>query len=364
MSFLSKPFFKKYLLPGFVFQGVLIAGGYGTGRELVEYFMKYGPLGGILGMFAITTVLWAVILAVTFEFSRKFRAYDYRTLMLKIIGPFWVVFEILYLILLLLVLAVVGAAAGVLLRDNFGVPYIFGVIFMLASIGFLTFKGGALIEKVLSSWSIFIYVVYALFLIAALLKFGPEIQKTLSRAEILPQWALGAFKYALYNMAVIPSVLFCVNHIETRKEAIFSGIIASFIGILPGFFFFLAVLGDYPGVVAKEAPAFFVLQKIGIPLLLVAFLIVLFGTLIQTGTGFIHAFNERIRSALQAKGRTFPDWQRPVVAIILLLLSTGVSAFGLINLVAKGYGSISWGIFVVYFVPLMTIGLYKIIKRS
>jgi uncharacterized membrane protein YkvI len=364
MSFLNRPFFKKYLLPGLVFQGVLIAGGYGTGRELVEYFMKYGPLGGILGMFGITTVMWAVILAVTFEFSRKFRAYDYRTLLLKIIGPFWIVFEVLYLTLLIIVLAVVGSAAGILLRENFGVPYIFGVILMLASIGFLTFKGGALLEKFLSSWSIFIYLVYGLFLIAALVKFGPEIQKTLSGAEILPRWGLGAFKYALYNMGVIPSVLFCVNHIETRKEAIFSGMIASVIGILPGFLFFIAVLGDYPQVVSKEAPAFFVLQKIGIPLLLGAYLIVLFGTLIQTGTGFIHAFNERIRSALQAKGKRFPDWQRPVVAVFLLLLSLGISTFGLINLVAKGYGSISWGIFLFYFVPLMTIGLYKIIKAS
>lgn len=39
--------FRKYFLPGLVFQGVLIAGGYGTGRELVEYFMKYGTKGGI-----------------------------------------------------------------------------------------------------------------------------------------------------------------------------------------------------------------------------------------------------------------------------------------------------------------------------
>ncbi len=28
--------FQRYLLPGFVFQSVVIAGGYGTGRELVE----------------------------------------------------------------------------------------------------------------------------------------------------------------------------------------------------------------------------------------------------------------------------------------------------------------------------------------
>ena len=40
-------FFKKYLLPGFVFQSVVIAGGYGTGRELVEFFLVHSPLAGL-----------------------------------------------------------------------------------------------------------------------------------------------------------------------------------------------------------------------------------------------------------------------------------------------------------------------------
>ena len=39
-----------YLLPGFIFQSVVIAGGYGTGRELVEFFLTQGPLGGLLGI--------------------------------------------------------------------------------------------------------------------------------------------------------------------------------------------------------------------------------------------------------------------------------------------------------------------------
>ena len=53
-------------MPGLVFQGVLIGGGYGTGREIVEYFMQWGPLGGLLGLFFISLPVWAVILAVTF----------------------------------------------------------------------------------------------------------------------------------------------------------------------------------------------------------------------------------------------------------------------------------------------------------
>lgn len=235
---------------------------------------------------------------------------------------------------------------------------------MLASIGFLTFKGAGLLEKFLSGWSIFIYLVYGLFLAAAIWKFGPEIKNHLSAGQILPGWGLGGFKYALYNMGVIPSVLFCLGQIETRKEAILSGFLASLIGILPGFLFFIAVLGSYPTIIAEEAPAFFVLQKLHLPALLVAYLVMLFGTLIQTGTGFIHAFNQRLEATLKARGKKLLPWHRPAVALTLLLVSVGVAGFGLINLVAKGYGSISWGIFLSYFVPLMTIGVYKIIRRT
>ena len=52
MSILSSKRFQKYFVPGIVFQSCVIAGGYGTGRELVEYFMGYGPKGGLLGNYA------------------------------------------------------------------------------------------------------------------------------------------------------------------------------------------------------------------------------------------------------------------------------------------------------------------------
>lgn len=361
---MNSSFFKKYILPGIIFQSVLIAGGYGTGRELVEYFMKYGPLGGILGMFTVTLVTWSIVLAVTFEFSRKFRAYDYRTFFMKLIGPFWFIFEILYLITMLIVLAVIGSAAGIILRDSFGIPYIVGVIIILASIGFLTFKGTSLIEKILSGWSFFIYVVYTLFLIVALLKFGPQIQENLLSGVIVSEWIEGGFKYALYNMSVITAVFFCLTHIETRKEAISAGFLGALIGILPAFLFYVSVLGQYPDVLSEEVPAIFMLQKAGVPSMMILFQIALFGTLIETGTGFIHAVNERIQTALRARGKEFPSWQRPIIALAFLLVSLGISTFGLIDLVAKGYGNLSKGFFFIFFLPLMTIGVYKAFRRS
>lgn len=364
MVFLRSAFFKKYLLPGFVFQSVIIAGGYGTGRELVEYFLNYGPLGGLLGMFLISMLMWSIIMAVTFEFARKFKAYDYRTFFMKLLGRFWFLFEVIYIVFLFIVLAVIGSAAGVILRDNFGLPYLLGVMIMLAAVGFLTFKGSRIIENFLSLWSMVLYFIYIIFFVVALMKFGPSIQQNLAGGAILPGWAVSAFKYAFYNLATIAAVLFCLNHIETRREAVVAGLLCGPIGIIPAFLFFIAVLGNYPEVLPVEIPAVYVLQKAGIPALLALFQVMLFGTLIETGTGMIHSVNQRIQATLQARGQELRQRFRPLVASVFLLVALGISTFGLINLIAKGYGTASWGFLVVYIVPLLTIGMYRIMRAG
>lgn len=363
MRSLNSRFFKKYLLPGFVFQSVIIGGGYGTGREIVEYFLKFGPLGGLLGM-ALTTLMWSLLLALVFEFSRIFRAYNYRTFFHSLLGRFWIVFEVIYLLYMLIVLAVVGSAAGILLRDNFRIPYLVGVCMMFGAVGYLTFRGSGLIETFLSVWSFLLYGVYGMFLAVSLIKFGPEIQSQLSAGIALPGWPLGGFKYALYNLGNIAAVLFCLNHIERRKEAITAGLIGGLIGILPGVLFAVAAIGQYPLVLKAEIPAVYILNRAGVTWMLIAFQVVLLGTLIETGTAFIHSVNERIQVVLTSKGRILHRWQRPIVAFILLFIAFGVSTFGLINLIARGYGAASWGFLIVFIAPLLTAGIYRIMKAG
>jgi uncharacterized membrane protein YkvI len=262
----------------------------------------------------------------------------------------------------MIVLGVIASASGIMFQGSLGIPHLAGVLIMMASIGFLTFKGSGLIEKFLSRWSVVLYIVYGFFLVVVIIKFGPQVKANFSTAAIRPKWALGGFKCALYNMGIIPTVFFCITHIETRKEALSAGLIGGVLGILPGVLFFVATVGFYPAVLSEEIPAVYVLQRLGFPLLYVLFQIVLFGTLIESGTGFIHAVNERIQSTLQSKGKEFQSWLRPLVALGLLLVGIGLSSFGIIDLVAKGYGSVSWGFFIIYIVPLMTFGIYKIIK--
>jgi uncharacterized membrane protein YkvI len=227
-------------------------------------------------------------------------------------------------------------------------------------VGFLTFKGSGMIENFLSIWSLLLYAVYITFLVVAFIKFGPAIKSSLTSGNIGSGWILGGFKYALYNLGIIAAVLFCLKHIQTRKQALIAGLLGGPIAIIPGLLFYIAVVGFYPEILPVEIPVVYVLNKAGVPALLILFQIVLFGTLVETGTGFIHSVNERLRSALRARGKDLKQWQRPMVAVIILLIAFGLSTFGLIDLIAKGYGTISWGFFVVFIIPLMTIGIYKI----
>lgn len=360
MKFMQSPTFKKYFVPGIIFQSVVIAGGYGTGRELVEFFLNFGVVGGFIAMVVISTLVWSVVCAATFEFSRVFKAYDYRTFFSKLLGKSWWLYEVCYFVLLLIVLAVIASSAGTILFELFGLPYPVGVIGMMAGVGALVFLGNEAIEKFLSYWSFVLYAVYIIFLVMTFAKFGNNITANFAQGTIEKGWASGGFKYAFYNLGIIPAVLFSVRHIETRKEAIGAGILAGVIGIIPGILLLVAMIAFYPGMLDVAIPTNYILTALNMPLLQIAFQITLFGTLIETGTGFIFAVTNRIDSVYIEKEQTTPSWINPTLTIVLLIAGVFIAKFGLVGLISKGYGTITWGFFIFYVIPVLTIGIRKI----
>jgi len=356
---IERSFFKKYLLPGFIFQSIVIGGGYGTGRELVEFFLKFGPLGGIFGMI-ISTVIWSTVCSVTFELARLTRSYDYRNFTQQLLSRWWGLYEVCYLIMMVLTLSVIAAAAGSIVEGNFSIPYYTGVIGIMICIGLLVFKGTVLIEKVFAIWSFVLYTVYFVFFIWSLSQFLGENSSLLTMLEIKPGWFLSGVKYAGYNMVVIPALLFCIRHIQTSKEAVGAGILAGPIGIIPGFFFYIAMVTQYPQILVQQVPASYLIEVLGSTSFQLIFQIVLLGTLIESGTGVIHAFNERVASVFAEKKKLMPSYLRPLVAIFLLVLAASVAPFGLKKLIAWGYGSAAWGVLFCYVFPALTVGIWKI----
>ena len=351
--------FKRYLLPGVVFQSAVIAGGYGTGREIVEFFLSLGPVPGLAAM-AVSTLMISLVSAATFEFARRFKTYEYRGFFKQLLGPAWGLFELVYVLLLFLVLAVIGAAAGSIAEETFGLPYALGVIVALGAVGALLFYGSPAIERAMAWWSLALYAVYAILLVWSLTRFGPQIGETLAASTIEGPWVLNGIRYAGYNLSAAAVALFVVRHLETRKEAVSAGLLTGLLGMLPAFLFYLAMVAHYPAITEETVPSNLMLEALGSRTFQVVFQIILFGTLIETGTGMIHAVNERLAATWSDRGQALPTWARPAVGGGFLAIALSLTPLGLVGLIAAGYGTITWGFVAFYMVPVLTLGVWKV----
>ena len=124
---------------------------------------------------------------------------------------------------------------------------------------------------------------------------------------------------------------------------------------------FLAMLSQYPQIISESVPVNSILQKIGWDPFKLIFQIVLFGTFIETGVGLIHGFNERILSV----NPKLSDKNRALIGILLLMASIFIAnAIGLIGLIAKGYGALTWGYWIIFVIPVLTIGVHKVLKNE
>ncbi len=357
-------FFQRYLLPGFIYQSVIIAGGYATGREIVEFFFAPGPAGGLLGIIVAMTI-WSVTLAACFELARVTKSFDYQSYFSQTLGRFSVLFEITYMLQIILVLSIVGAAAGELLSANYGVEAIWGTMTMMAAVGVLVFFGSNLIEKFLSVWSILLYMAYGAFVILCINIFGDRIAANFMSVPIGEGWFSGGLSYSGYNLATIPAVLFCIRHINTRKEAISAGLLAGPIAMIPAIFFFVAMMGYYPEIVEQSLPVNYLLNILDVPIFKVIFEIILFGTFIETSTAMIHSINERIAVSYEHRNKKMPRLMRPVIALGILFTAIVLATkFGIVNLIASGYGTLTWVFILLIIPPLFTIGIWKIRKSK
>ena len=354
-------FYHKYLLPGLMFQGVVIGGGYATGRELIEFFLPHGPIGGLLSM-GVAAIVWSLVMAATFELCRITKSYDYKSFFKQLLGRFWFLYEIILMLLMVIVLSVIGAAAGELTYNIFALPTFVGTLGLLIIIGILVFYGNQIIENFMGAWSILLYLCFLTLVVLCFVNFGDDIRANFEVTTVGQGWVLDGVRYAGYNLATVPAVLFCLTHITRRKEAVSAGLLAGIIGMLPAVFLYICMMGEYPAIKDVSIPSSKLLMQLDITWFSVLFQLVLVGTLAQTGVGLIHSVNERFSSTIKDMGKEMPKIARPIIATSLLLIALVLaSEFGLVSLIAKGYGMLTFGFIVVFVVPVLTIGLYKIL---
>ena len=350
----------RYLTPGLVFQSVLIGGGYGTGAEIARYFGSHGLLGGLLGLGAAAAG-WAALCAVTFEFARVFRAYDYGTMMRRLLGRAGILYDLCFYAMLLLVLGVVNATAAAMVHDLTGLPPGAGVALLSLGVVLLALRGTEAIEKALSLWAYVLYAVFLLFLAAVFLRFGDAVAAELRRGEIGPGWLSDGLRYASYNLICVSMILYTLRDLRTRREAVARGVLAGILGAAPAVPLLLAMGSGLPAALASETPVTAIFARLNLPWLYVLYEIALFGTLIETAAGFIKALEDRIERSL-FRGRSF-ELARPLITGMVTALGICVSTFGLTELIDKGYGAICYGALLLFALPMLTAGV-RMLRRE
>lgn len=353
-------FVRIYLVPGAVLQSVNVGGGYGTGRELVEFFGRHGIGNGLLGM-AVATSIMAVTFALSLALAQHYRAYDYRSFFQVLLGRAWFLYEIIVVLLILLVLAVIGAAAGEIIKARLGLPSLLGGAALLVLVVLLNFFGRDVLTRTLAAWSLFLYAVFLAYFVATVAQLGPQMRSAPLSFSADGAWLVSALQYALYNISAIPIVLYAARAIETRRQAVAAGLLGGVIVMFPALLFHLSFLGAWPTVVDEALPVYFMFDQLDVPLLSLLYLVVLFGTFIETGAGDIQGLIERLDGWWRDRGRG--ELGRGVHAAVsagALALAGVLSTAGVVALIADGYGTLAWAFLAVYLVPLFTIGIRRL----
>jgi uncharacterized membrane protein YkvI len=360
----SSSSFKRLWLPAFAFKAVVIGGGYATGRELAQYFLPSGPWGGLKGMF-LATVAWSAICILTFLFAVTTGSHDYRTFFRSLLGLAWPLFDAAYVISTITVLSVFGAAAGAIGHAVFGWPVIAGTIALLAGIVGFSAWGSDSVERLFKYVTILLYSVYAMFLVFGFTEFGGRITHNLSIHEVGGPWAARGLTYAGYNMLGAIAILPVVRHMRSRKDALIAGALCGPLAMLPAVAFFLCMLAYYPTIADQTLPSDYLLAEMHMPAFHFAFQIMILAALLESGTGTVHAVNERVASLCRESGHAFSRGARAVFTCVLLASSVFVAArYGLVDLIAKGYRFLAALLLVVYIIPLLTLGVHRILSRK
>ncbi len=351
---------KRVFLPGIILQSVLIGGGYATGREIVEYGGKFGAGGWISGLAIF--IGFSLMTFLSIEASRYWNVYDYKSLLKKLIGPGWVVFEIVYLLAAVLIIAVMASAAGEILNQTLNLSNWIGVVLIIVIVGFLNYKGEETIAKLETIGSVALFIAYFIFTFTVFTNKGNEI------VQIFKGWNTSYLSaepgtglllwtgilYVGYNLGVYPASFFTFKDIHSRKQSGIAAIVSGLMMTIPWFLTYFAIMAFYPdkAILESTVPWLKMLAQFN-PALIAVFGVVVGWTLIETATGMIHAFIGRIETEANQKGRPLKKITKAYISLAALIASLLLSQIGIIDLVAKGYSMIAYAMIAVYAVPLI-----------
>lgn len=344
-----------------VWFGAHVGGGFATGNQTMNFFVKEGWYTFWMPILIIGII--ALVYRETMIMARNHKAYDYRTLSKKLYEPYdkvlSIVFEICYIIIVLLATggSIAGAAA---LFVDFGLSYNLGVVITGTILFILTIFGANLIRSASSLMTIIIVICLTLIcFIGISANFGNFAELTTTRYSTESIWHalwLG-LKYAGFQAIVWSIVISVCQPLKTDKEINHTTIVGFILNSVMIVLSCMMLFAWLPGTTGETLPILYICKQIGKDWLVFVYTIVLLLAFISTGISCVFGAITRFENLIKVPQNI--TVRRGLLSLCCMIFSMAISLFGLTAIVQIGYGYTGvLGIFVVI-IPVLTVGHMK-----
>lgn len=335
--------FSSYVGPGFA-----------AGTQTVAYFLTKGWVGVIIAPLAcaLLTFIWC---ALTFEFNRVYKPKDFREqsdmiyhnpITRQALGIFKDIFSVIQI--LLVVSGMISAAAAIL-QSMFGIPNIAGTIGFAILMIALTLKGHHLIVKVGNVLTILIIGIVIFIFVIGIGVCWPGAQEFIALKQTPSDygfttgyaWMIMLSVVVLYTCGSNASIPACADNLRSKKDSIMAAAVTAILcgcGTAACTVLFAAGM---PEIQAEKIPMLYIMQEVigagSVAQLLYA--AIALSAMVSTGVIMLFGVSERYQLLM---ARTImpdqtPELRRAIAGIIITLIAVGLSRFGILAIIGKGY---------------------------
>ncbi len=293
--------------------GTVVGAGFATGKEIYEFFTRFGFLG-LIGI-VFSGLLFSLIGTKIMIISHRIKASSYQEFNNYLFGnKFGQLINVLTMIILYGITSVMLSGTGAIFKEQLGVPYFIGIILTLI-ITFIIMAGG--LNGVLGINSLVVPMMLIFSFILWITIDFPSTKPT----QHLYEWTayLNPLLYVAFNLAMAQAVLVPLGKEMDEENTIKWGGILGGLGLTIMLISYHIALASLTNVNSYDIPMAEIIQKFGM-LIHLLFLFVIYGEILTTLVGNVFGLTRQIQSIIHMPEK--------LIVLLILALSFIISLIG------------------------------------
>jgi brp/blh family beta-carotene 15,15'-monooxygenase len=358
----SKASFGTMFAVAAVWFGSHVGGGFATGNQTVQYFVRFGWPTVFMPVLVIGLLGWCYYNGTVM--AKNHQIFRYDDFARELYAPFSsagkIFFDIAFFVLVTVAAGIAIAGGGSLFEELFKLNYYVGITITGLVFFLLTIFGADVVRKASSYITIFILIFLIVLLVPGLSSGSKNIAHLVNTRYMEGSWGqvlwMGLI-YGGFQILVVASIVSTSQNLKTTRDCVGFALIGFILNAVMTALCAIMILGYMPDIASNKLPILTIAKNQNNPFLLYSYSIVLYCAFVSTGVGVVFGLVARFENAILTNmdiGK-----RRALISFSCLLISVIFSLVGLTKLVAVGYGWIGRVCIFLLVIPLAIIAPIK-----